>query len=100
MAKKKELDKLSLDMIECEKDGFGCHYGKWKALQAEGMIERKIPEGWRVCERCGKVFKPTTKSVQKYCEYNCQRAAADERHREKNRERQKAYRERKKAGEA
>lgn len=98
MTRKKELDKLSLDMMQCVKDGYGCHYGKWKAMQAEGKIERNVPEGWRVCEHCGKTFKPTTHSVQKYCEYSCQRAAADVRNKEKKREQMKAYRERKKAG--
>lgn len=33
MAKKRKLDKLDLEMIECEKAGFGCHYGRWKATQ-------------------------------------------------------------------
>lgn len=100
MAKKREPDKLALDMIQCKKDGYGCHYGKWKALQADGKIEKKTPEGWRVCLHCGKEFKPTGNSVQKYCEYSCQRAAADIRQREKARERQRRFRERKKAEQA
>ena len=29
MGKDKQQDKLLLDMIQCEKDGFGVHYGKW-----------------------------------------------------------------------
>ena len=40
--KKKELDKLSLDMIECEKAGFGVHYGAWKAAQEEKARKEKI----------------------------------------------------------
>ena len=95
--KNRELDKLSLDMIQCEKDGFGVHYGKWKALQAEGKVEKKTPEGWRVCEYCGKEFKPSHATVQKYCEYGCQRAAADLRRKPAIREQMKRYRERKKA---
>ena len=52
MAKKRELDKLSLDMIECKKAGFGCHYGAWKALQGNTIKkEEGIPEGWQVCKR-------------------------------------------------
>jgi hypothetical protein len=95
-ARKRDLDKLSLDMIQCEKDGFGCHYGKWKALQEEGAIERKLPEGWRICAHCGKSFKPTNNG-QKYCEYSCQRAAADIRRKDAIRAQMKRYRERKKA---
>lgn len=92
--KKKEPDKLAQDAAAALAAGMS--YGKWKALQAEGAIERKLPEGWRVCAHCGKPFKPTNNAVQKYCEYSCQRAAADERSREKAAQRQQAYRERKK----
>lgn len=91
MAKKKKLDKLSLDMIECEKAGYGCHYGAWKAAQEEKaraekvMVEKKepeIPEGWLVCQHCGKAFKPKTKRPQKYCQFNCQYEAQRERYRQ------------------
>lgn len=86
MSKKKELDKLSLDMIECEKAGYGCHYGKWKAMQEEQQAKKKqeIPDGWRVCEWCGKLYKPKTKRPQKYCEPHCQIKAFQHRNREKN----------------
>ncbi len=97
MAKKKEPDKLALDMMQCVKDGFGCHYGKWKALQVDGKIEKRIPEGWKVCAYCGKPFKPTGNPIQKYCEYGCQRAAADIRRKDAIRDQMKRYRERKKA---
>lgn len=99
MARKRELDKLSLDMIQCVKDGFGCHYGKWKAKQADGAVERRLPDGWKICEWCGESFRPN-KSNQRFCGYSCQRKAADKRHRENASERQKAYRERKKEGAA
>ena len=75
--KKKELDKLSLDMIECKKAGYGCHYGDWYAAQNRPVkIEKKveIPEGWIACLHCGKYFKPYSK-MQKYCEISCQKAA-------------------------
>lgn len=79
MAKKKELDKLSLDMIECKKDGFGCHYGAWYASKNRPVtIEKKdeLPEGWRVCLRCGKPFKPNKYGKrQVYCDVFCQKAA-------------------------
>lgn len=77
---KRELDKLSLDMIECKKAGFGCHYGAWKATQKPVAIkEHGIPEGWRVCAYCGIPFKPTTKRKQTYCDAVCQRQAVYDR---------------------
>lgn len=84
MAKKKQLDKLSLDMIQCEKDGFGVRYGKWKAAQTPVKIEPKgLPDGWKKCAYCGKPFKPKTKRIQYYCEANCQVAAQREKDKDK-----------------
>ena len=83
--KKKKLDKLSLDMIECEKAGYGVHYGAWKATQTNPVIiEKRIPEGWLVCQWCGKPFKPKTKRPQKYCEAICQKQASYQRSRQQN----------------
>ena len=86
VAKKKQLDKLSLDMIRCEKDGFGVHYGRWKALQDPVLPVKddKIPEGWRICEWCGKPYKPWSKRPQKYCQVFCQESASRERIKERN----------------
>jgi hypothetical protein len=99
--KKKELDNLSLDMIQCRKDGYGCHYGAWKAAKNRPVtIEKKtdeLPKGWRICKYCGKPFKPKQRGIQLYCEYYCADEAAKERYRERNRERQQQYREKKKA---
>lgn len=79
-----KLDKLSLDMIECAKAGFGFHYGAWKATQKPVEIKDPgIPEGWRVCAYCNMTFKPTTKRRQTYCGAYCQREALYERNREK-----------------
>lgn len=85
MAKKKELDNLSLDMIQCKKDGYGCHYGKWKAMQGCGEVkEKQLPEGWKICEWCGKWYKPKQqKCNQKYCEPFCQQQAQSARRHEK-----------------
>lgn len=81
---KKQLDKLSLDMIECAKAGFGVHYGRWKATQIPKKIEPLgIPEGWLVCAQCGTPFKPKTKRKQYYCEAQCQAAAQKLRDKEK-----------------
>lgn len=89
MAKKKELDKLSLDMIECEKAGYGCHYGRWKATQKPTKNEPKvINDGWLICKHCGKPFKPKTKRKQIYCEAICQRQAQYERLKQRKKERE------------
>lgn len=81
MARKKKLDKLSLDMIQCEKDGFGVHYGRWKALQEPVKIvpRTETPDGWRKCEWCGTPYKPSNKGVQKFCQAYCQISASQDR---------------------
>ena len=96
---KREPDKLAIDMVQCKKDGYGCHYGKWKALQKNPLPKKKvngIPEGWKHCKRCGKPFKPSRAS-QLYCEAVCQAERQRERDRKRHNERQRQYRERKKA---
>lgn len=79
MARKKEPDKLAKDMIECKKAGFGCHYGKWKALQPKEQYIKELPDGWLICAYCGKPFKPSSKRLQKYCEAMCQLGAQRDR---------------------
>lgn len=87
MAKKKELDNLDRDMIRCKADGYGCHYGAWKARQERPVVvkpkEGEIPEGWLVCQYCGKAFKPKSKRPQKYCEVYCMIEAQKERNRKR-----------------
>ena len=97
MAKKKEMDNLAKDAAEALKAGMS--YGKWKALQKTVPIKKKegIPDGWRVCKHCGMPFKPKMKS-QIYCEAACQRAEACKKHKAKQLEAMRRYRERKKAG--
>lgn len=75
------MDNLSADMIQCKKDGFGCHYGAWKATQEPVKIEPKttIPEGWRNCEYCGKPFK--NKQGKRFCDIGCRNEAYRERDR-------------------
>lgn len=100
MAKKKQLDKISLIMIECEKAGFGVQYGRFMATQPPAKIEpEEKPDGWRVCAHCGKPFKPKTKRIQLYCEAYCQIEAQRERYREKHAQYQREWRERKAAEE-
>lgn len=100
--KKKELDKLSLDMIQCEKDGYGCHYGAWKATQ-EHQTEFKRKEyeprfGWCICKYCGKRF-PKEHGKQLYCDSLCQRSFQTEKYREGKREYAKKYMQEKRAEE-
>ena len=98
MAKKNELDKLSLDMIECEKAGYGCRYGKWKAMQPNVKDNQKddvLPKGWALCEHCGKPFKKHD-SRQRYCDIYCRTEAYKDTHRRLNRESEQRRREEKK----
>ena len=97
MAKKRKLDNIDLDMIECEKAGFGCHYGRWKATQPIKQPEPvELPEEWKVCAHCGKSFKPNV-PYQKYCEALCGYEAGMDRYKQKRLEATRAYRARKKA---
>lgn len=101
MAKKRKLDNLDLDMIQCKKDGYGCHYGHWKAMQGEPVKVEKmdeLPEGWKFCLWCGKPFKTNHQKQQKYCEIYCQREAAAERARIRHNEKNKRWRAKQKAG--
>ena len=74
MAKKK-LDKLALDMIQCKKDGFGVHYGAWRAAQYEKNPYKPIPEkpkGYEhTCLNCGKEFYSDRNNNRKYCSEQC-----------------------------
>lgn len=78
MAKEKEMDKLSLDMIQCKKDGYGCHYGKWKAMQEPVVIEPKPELGvvrYGVCRHCGNTFAMYDQRVRVYCNEQCRNEA-------------------------
>jgi hypothetical protein len=96
MAKKKEVNKLTLEMIQCEKDGFGVNYGRWKARQSPTKIEPKtdMPEGWKKCAWCGTWFKPKSYRPQKYCEISCQITARDFRLKDKKAQYMREYRKR------
>lgn len=98
---KKELDNLSLDMIECEKAGFGVHYGWWRSSLGYEKIERKtdvLQEGWRTCAFCGEPFKLSNKGKNRlYCDISCQRKASNKnRDKDKQKQYEIRYRERKK----
>lgn len=78
MAKKKEMDKLAKDAAAALAAGMS--YGKWKAMQDKPVVVEpkpgELPEGWRICEWCGKPYKPYSRRAQKYCELRCQQAAS------------------------
>ena len=92
--KKKEMDNLAKDAAAALAAGMS--YGKWKAMQGYRTVEKieEIPEGWKLCKRCGKAFKPTNKQI--YCDIDCQKAAQREKDKGKRREYWKEYAARKK----
>lgn len=73
------MDNLDRCMVECEKAGYGCHYGAWRAAQGDILIvdDDGIPESFKKCEFCGELFKPAKRSDQKFCGAYCQRRKAD-----------------------
>jgi hypothetical protein len=72
--KKVKLDKLAQDMIQCKKDGFGVHYGAWRAAQYEknkGQIPEK-PKGYKhTCVHCETEFYTRINRKQKFCCDSC-----------------------------
>ena len=81
------MDNLSKCMIQCKKDGFGCHYGAWRAAQGDDfVIEEEIPKGMRKCPYCGELFKPKRNRPQKYCGAYCQNRSSTERCKQRKKE--------------
>lgn len=73
------MDNLDKCMIQCKKDGYGCHYGAWRAAQGDiPIVVDEIPKGMKKCLYCGDLFKPVTKN-NKYCGAYCQNRASTER---------------------
>ena len=75
---RKKMDKLALDMIQCKKDGFGVHYGAWRAAQYEKNQHKTIktipekPKGYKhTCLNCGKEFYSKRNNNRKYCSEEC-----------------------------
>lgn len=81
------MDNLDRCMVECEKAGYGVHYGAWRAVQGDVLIVKEIPEGFKKCEYCGEPFKPSKRSDQKFCDAYCQRRKADKLFRQRKKER-------------
>lgn len=73
------VDKLDVDMKASEEAGFGVSYGLWRASQPVQNVEKTgIPEGWRVCQYCGKAYKPKSKRLTKYCGAECKELSWNE----------------------
>ena len=90
------MDNLSRCMILCKKEGFGVRYGAWRATKGSIPVEeKKIPEGFKKCEYCGELFKPSYRSDQKYCDSYCQKKASEKRCKKKKREGANSGRQRK-----
>lgn len=89
MARKKP-DKLAQDVSKAIAAGMS--YGKWKAMQEPVKVEKEIPEGWRVCEYCGKPFKK--KHGKRFCDMDCRQKAYLPRYNELKAESMRKYRER------
>ena len=80
----KQSDSLARDVMLAKQAGMS--YGKWKAQQPFVPIaDRKIPDGWKRCETCGKPFKPAS-GGKRYCEAYCRTKAYRERALELQRE--------------
>lgn len=50
----------------------GVSYGNWMAMHGEKDIKKKeepIPDGWKPCEYCGKLFR--ARGTKRYCEPEC-----------------------------
>ena len=67
------MDNLSADMIQCKKDGFGCHYGAWKALQKAKPVApvKEEKKSDRFCEYCGKAIDIYAHKRKRFCSPNC-----------------------------
>lgn len=85
MARKEELDKLSRDMVQCEKDGFGVQYGRWMAYKEQQtksfptVLSKDTKENeneeqnvrLRVCPVCGESFMPPDNRNRVCCSPEC-----------------------------
>jgi len=68
--------------------GFFYRAGKWVEAVRRGAPRREIPPPPAVCERCATALSADRSPTQRFCGYNCQRAA----YRARNLERQRLRR--------
>lgn len=63
------MDNLARDCMLARKAGMSC--GQWKVMQEPVKPKKEVvPEGWRKCKGCGKVFKPN-RGNHIYCDIEC-----------------------------
>lgn len=79
----KHLDNLTRDVLEAERLGYGCHYGRYKAdhphtptaapapRRAPEKDKTHISERPRTCAMCGKTFYSSNPRPLKYCGPEC-----------------------------
>ena len=87
------MDNLARCAMLAKRDGMS--YGQWMAIHGEKQIKKKkekIPEGWKPCEWCKKLFRANAQ--QRFCEPYCRNQAYAVTHREKLVEKNRKYRER------
>lgn len=66
------MDNLARDAMLAREAGMT--YGRWKAMQKPAKpVKKEIPEGWKECPQCGKLFKAAQK--KKYCNIECRTIA-------------------------
>ena len=75
------MDNLARCAMLAKRDGKS--YGQWMAIHGEKEIKKKkvIPEGWKPCEYCGKMFRAG--QHKRFCEIECRTRAYYENNREK-----------------
>ena len=62
------MDNLAREAMIARQSGMT--YGQWKASQPIVVTdEYEVPEGWRKCEYCGKLFKKH--SSKRFCDLDC-----------------------------
>lgn len=72
------MDNLARDAMLANRSGVS--YGKWKSQNpntAPVQKEQVVPQGWKVCEHCGKPFK--MQYGKRFCDINCRTLASRDR---------------------
>lgn len=93
------MDNLARCAMLAKKEGMS--YGNWIAIYGEKEIKKKeepIPDGWKLCEYCGKPFRGMHN--KRFCDMTCRVQAYYEKNHDKLLEsKKKCYRKGKKNGE-
>lgn len=70
------MDNLARDAMLANRSGVS--YGRWKAENPSTAPEKvdEIPQGWKICEHCGKPFKE--RFGKRFCDIECRTQASRE----------------------